>query len=111
MLGNASGIDLNNASEYQLSRIGGIGRVLAARIIEQRPIRKWSDLEKIEGFDREMVNDLRGSGAKLGKPGPRSTSQKPYSRVLRPPKAPQKLATRGGRLSKNIFSGEGEGAE
>jgi DNA uptake protein ComE-like DNA-binding protein len=37
MIENASGVDLNNASAHELARIGGIGLVLAARIVEHRP--------------------------------------------------------------------------
>jgi hypothetical protein len=119
MVGNASGIDLNNASVHQLSRIGGIGPVLAARVVDRRPFRRWADLEEIEGFDHELVNDLRGSGAKLGRPGPQSRPKKPFVEVLRPPKPPQNDAARAGargrsgrrRLSRNIFSGEGRDPE
>ena len=50
MLGNANGIDLNSSSVNQLSRIGGLGPVLAARIVQLRPIRKWADLERIRGI-------------------------------------------------------------
>jgi hypothetical protein len=111
MVGNASGIDLNNASVQQLSRIGGLGPVLAARIVEHRPFRRWVELEHIEGFNHELVNDLRGSGAKLGRPGPGSKPQKPYTRVLRAPRK-QAEGARGrsgrNRLAKNIFSGEGQ---
>lgn len=112
MVGNASGIDLNNASMQLLSRIGGIGPVLAARIVENRPFRIWAELEEIEGFDHEMVNNLRGSGAKLGRPRPTSRPKKAFREELRPAKTPreQVAATRGKgktRLSKSIFSGEG----
>jgi hypothetical protein len=116
MVGNASDIDLNNASVNKLSRIGGIGPVLAARIVEHRPFRTWADLEEIEGFDHEMVNNLRGSGAKLGRPGPATKAPRASTQVLRSPKPPQikpkrTAAGRGSqrpRQSKNIFSGEGQ---
>ena len=49
MTGNASGVDLNSASAHELARIGGIGLVLAARIVEHRPFRMWIELEEIEG--------------------------------------------------------------
>jgi len=109
MVGNASGIDLNNATVNELGRIGGLGPVLAARIVEQRPFRRWDELESIEGFDHELVNDLRGSGAKLGRPKITAES-KPYSRALRKPKPPRKRSARPGvetKRSKNIFSGQG----
>ena len=113
MVGNASGIDLNNASEALLSKIGGMGPVLAARIVERRPFRKWAELETIEGFDHELVNNLRGSGAKLGRPGPTTKPKRAYSRVLRESESAQEQisTTRSKgktRQSKNIFSGEGQ---
>lgn len=115
MIGNASGVDLNNASAHELARIGGIGLVLAARIVEHRPFRKWIELEKIEGLDHAMVNDLRGSGAKLGRPKP-SEAKKLYSRVLRPSSletndasgaSNEKASSGRRRPSKNIFCGAG----
>jgi hypothetical protein len=108
MVGNASGIDLNNAEIHDLSRIGGLGRVLATRIIEHRPIRRWEDLRNIDGFTDKLVNDLRGSGAKLGRPR-RSTAKEPYNRVLREAgsQPAQQTASKSGQAS-NIFSGEGQ---
>jgi hypothetical protein len=105
MVGNASGVDLNNASAHELARIGGIRLVLAARIVEHRPFREWIELETIEGLDHEMVNDLRGSGAQLGQPKA-SKAEKLYSRVLRQSSEWKDSSPRG-RPSKNIFCGEG----
>lgn len=108
MLGNANGIDLNNASLHDLDRIGGVGRVLATRIIEQRPFRRWEDLKKIEGIDDTFIDDLRGSGAKLGRPQARKT-KKLLNENLRPRKPPAKegnAASRGKRAT-NIFSTQG----
>ena len=105
MIGNASGVDLNNASAHELARIGGIGLVLAARIVEHRPFKEWTELEKIEGLNHEMVNDLRGSGAQLGQPKA-SKAEKPYSRVLRD-SSERKDSSPRGRLPKNIFCGQG----
>jgi hypothetical protein len=107
MLGNASGIDLNNSPLHDLDRIGGLGRVLAQRIIEHRPIRRWDDLKNIKGFDDDLVNDLRGSGAKLGridlaniKPRPTTTRRTAQRSRTGPPKK------RGqGPLPRNIFTG------
>lgn len=107
MVGNASGIDLNNATVNELGRIGGIGPVLAARIVERRPLRRWEDLENIEGFDHEVVNNLRGSGAKLGT-ARISVEKKPYNRILRKANPPRKTSSGpNSRRSTNIFSGEG----
>ena len=105
MIGNASGIDLNTASAHDLARIGGIGLVLAARIVERRPFRMWIELESIEGLDHGMVNDLRGSGAKLGR-AKASKAEKLYSRVLRQ-SSERKDSSPRGRPSKNIFCGAG----
>ena len=105
MIGNASGVDLNNVSAHELARIGGIGLVLAARIVEHRPFREWIELERIEGLDHSIVNDMRGSGAKLGLPKP-VQAEKLYSRVLRR-SSERKNSSPRGRLPKNIFSGQG----
>jgi helix-hairpin-helix protein len=114
MLGNANGIDLNNAELYELERVGGLGRVLATRIIRHRPFRKWDDLLNIQGFDLELIKDLRGSGAKLGRVNP-ATAQKRTTRVLsistgrRKPINTKSNAKRRGRTrtARNIFSGRG----
>lgn len=121
MIGNANGINLNSDSLYRISKVGGIGLVLATRIVQNRPFRRWSDLEKIDGFDEETVNDLRGSGAILGDPttSTRTKTSTLPSRVVRTRKTkrtdvgahgkPTKTPPR--RRVRNIFSGEGETPE
>lgn len=107
MLGNANGIDLNNSPLYELGRIGGLGLVLAQRIVENRPFRKWDDVKAIEGFNEELVNDLRGSGAKLGRITAAAAKRKSTvrrSEPSRPRRAPEKKQARG-TLARNIFSG------
>ena len=115
MLGNASGIDLNNSDLSDLDRIGGLGRVLALRIIEHRPIRKWDDLRNIEGFDQEFIKDLSGSGAKLGRITRAATekSQAPSTRfTARPRSAGENAAGSGPRKTgRNLFSGRGMNPE
>ena len=111
MLGNASGIDLNNSDLHELARIGGLGRVLALRIIEHRPIRRWDDLKSIEGFDQELIKDLRGSGARLGRI---SRAQIEKAEALSPP-LPERRRSAGDnaadsgpkRAGRNLFSGRG----
>ena len=111
MLGNASGIDLNNSDLQDLDRIGGLGRVLALRLIQHRPIRRWNDLTNIEGFDLELIKDLRGSGAKLGRIS-RSLKEKsnaPNAGVRERRRSPGQRAAESGpkRTSSNLFSGRG----
>jgi hypothetical protein len=121
VLGNASGINLNNDSLDKISKVGGLGLILATRIAQNRPFRRWGDLEKIEGFDEEMVNDLRGSGAVLGRPRISSKTSGPPRRIVPLRKIQPKSAEVGPlrkagkqathRRARNIFSGEGDGLE
>jgi hypothetical protein len=120
VLGNANGIDLNNDSLYRISKVGGLGVTLATRIVGNRPLRRWSDLQKIAGFDEELVDNLRGSGAILGRPNVTQTNVSP-ARNTRPRSTgrqraqvgpPGKSAKRPSRRrGKNIFSGEGNALE
>lgn len=120
VLGNANGIDLNNDSLYRISKVGGLGVTLATRIVQSRPLRRWSDLEKIEGFDEELVENLRGSGAKLGsasiadssrrpRRATRTRKTQPTSASVRALRKPAKRPAR--RRARNIFSGEGQETE
>ena len=111
MLGNASGIDLNNSDLQDLDRVGGLGRVLALRLIQHRPIRKWNDLRSIEGFDHELIKDLRGSGAKLGRIS-RSMLEKseaPSAAARERRRSPGESAAASGpkKTASNLFSGRG----
>lgn len=111
MLGNANGIDLNNSDLDDLERVGGLGRVLALRIIQHRPIRKWDELRHIDGFDQELVKDLRGSGARLGRIT-RSAAEKPQAwntrATARRRSAGENWAASGPtRTGRNLFSGRG----
>jgi DNA uptake protein ComE-like DNA-binding protein len=65
-IGDASGVDLNTASEQQLEQVGGLGRERARRIIQARPLKSWDDLKNIEGFSGKLVSDLRQAGARIG---------------------------------------------
>lgn len=65
-IGKAHGVDLNTASREQLERVGGLGQDRAERIIQNRPIRNWDDLRRVEGFSETLVEDLKQAGATLG---------------------------------------------
>jgi len=59
-------IDLNTATEEELSRVRTIGPEKARQILEYReengPFEDWSDLLQVEGFDENMVDNLEKSG-------------------------------------------------
>lgn len=114
MLGNANGLDLNNDSLYRLSRMGGLGVTLARRIVAHRPIRRWADLEVMPGFDPELIENLRGSGAKLGVPKhvPKKATRESRRKTGPPSKAVvrqlRKTTKRSNdRMAQNLFSGRG----
>jgi hypothetical protein len=120
VLGNANGIDLNNDSLDRISKVGGIGVTLARRIVQSRPLRRWSDLRNLQGFGEELVENLRGSGAKLGRPNAANTSKLPRQSARSRPtrRTPayvghlRETAKRPARRrARNIFSGDGQEAE
>jgi DNA uptake protein ComE-like DNA-binding protein len=65
-IGDANGVDLNQASEQELDQVGGLGRERAQRIVQNRPFRSWDDLKRVEGFSEKLVDDLRQAGATIG---------------------------------------------
>ena len=58
--------DLNTASEEELAQVPQIGRERASALIEHRPYRSWEDVDKIPGFSRGLVEDIRQSGGTIG---------------------------------------------
>jgi hypothetical protein len=64
----ARGVDLNVASEEQLSIEVGLGPERAQRIVESRPFRDWEDIKSIEGFTDRLVDELQSCGARIGDP-------------------------------------------
>ena len=55
-LGN---IDINTATEKELTTVPGIGHVMAARIIAARPFRNADDLKKVSGIGEKKYAQLR----------------------------------------------------
>ncbi len=53
-------ININTAARDELMRIPGVGEVTANRIIEGRPYRKPSDLEKVDGIGAKTVERIKG---------------------------------------------------
>ena len=51
-------IDINTATEKELTTVPGIGHVMAARIIAARPFRSADDLKRVSGIgDKEIRAD------------------------------------------------------
>jgi competence protein ComEA len=55
----ALAVDVNRAGFEELQRLPGIGRVLAERIIANRPYKKVDDLEKVSGIGPKTLERLR----------------------------------------------------
>jgi len=52
-------IDINTATEKELTTVPGIGHVMAARIIAARPFRNADDLEKVSGIGNKKYAEMR----------------------------------------------------
>ena len=55
-LGN---IDINSATEKELTTVPGIGQVMAARIIAARPFRSADDLKRVSGIGEKKYAQIR----------------------------------------------------
>ena len=55
-LGN---IDINTATEKELTTVPGIGLVVAARIIAARPFRSADDLKRVSGIGEKKYAQIR----------------------------------------------------
>jgi len=61
-------LDLNTASLEELRKLPMIGsRERALAVINARPLTNWAQVAHIEGFDRNMADDLKRGGATLGR--------------------------------------------
>jgi competence ComEA-like helix-hairpin-helix protein len=52
-------IRLNTASIDELDKLPGIGKSLAERIVDARPINSWEDLEEIKGMTKARIEKIR----------------------------------------------------
>lgn len=59
-------VDLNTADERTLADLPMVGPDRARDLMQNRPFDSWSDVERIPGFDRGMIDDLKSGGATVG---------------------------------------------
>ena len=63
-------LDLNTATEQDLTGIQGIGKDHAKRIVDYRnqygPFKSWEDLKRIPGIVGPMLDTLKRLGCTLG---------------------------------------------
>jgi DNA uptake protein ComE-like DNA-binding protein len=52
-------IDINTATEKELTTVPGIGHVMAARIIAERPFRSADDLKRVSGIGDKKYTQIR----------------------------------------------------
>jgi competence protein ComEA len=52
-------IDINTATEKELTTVPGIGHVMAARIIAARPFKSADDLKKVSGIGDKKYEEIR----------------------------------------------------
>jgi hypothetical protein len=52
-------LDVNRASAPELARLPGVGRVLAARIVDARPFAALDDLTRVHGLRRATLERVR----------------------------------------------------
>jgi hypothetical protein len=58
-------LNLNSTSEEELANLPMIGPERAKALCLARPFRGWSDVEKVPGIGKGVVDDLRSGGAQL----------------------------------------------
>jgi DNA uptake protein ComE-like DNA-binding protein len=61
-------VDFNAASEEELADLPMVGPDRARTLIQNRPFRSWDDVERLDGFGKGMIDDLKSGGAQLGSP-------------------------------------------
>ena len=59
-------VDLNTAPEKVIADLPMIGADRARKLCERRPFSSWDDVERIPGFGKGMVDDLKSGGGQIG---------------------------------------------
>ena len=59
-------VDPNHASEEELADQPMVGKQRARDLIRHRPFSRWEEAEKVPGFSKGMVDDLKSGNAQLG---------------------------------------------
>jgi hypothetical protein len=49
----------------ELEQLPVVGEERARRLVENRPFESWEEVERVPGFDKGMVDDLRSGGAQI----------------------------------------------
>jgi len=58
-------VNLNRAAERELADLPMIGDERARALLDNRPFQSWDDVERIPGFDKGLIDDLKSGGAEL----------------------------------------------
>lgn len=61
-------VDLNTAPGEVVADLPMVGPDRAKEIIRNRPFSSWDDVDRLEGFDKGMIDDLKSGGAQIGSP-------------------------------------------
>ena len=63
-------VDINSASVEELSKLNGLNRKKAQALVDYRnkngAFESWDDLEDVEGFSSQIIQDMQAGGATLG---------------------------------------------
>jgi DNA uptake protein ComE-like DNA-binding protein len=58
-------VRLNRASERELADLPMIGNKRAQSLVQNRPFNSWDEVERVPGFDKGLIDDLKSGGAEL----------------------------------------------
>ncbi len=70
-------IDINSAGIEQMAALKGVGPIRARALASHRPFGSWDMVERVDGFDRGIIDEMQRDGATLGDYGERYPSDTP----------------------------------